>query len=307
MKAPRRYQGERDLEAMRSLLEAGREANNGSYYIHIGDLNWWLFYPPLEGDYWSDIYLWDDPERPGRLLGWSLLSTDWVGVDVYVQPELRGSQLAMEMYFWAEEKAMQIALERGKKTVHILWILHNDVVMDDHFRQQGYRLARGYVHLTCELGITLLSAPVNGEFQVRACKGEQEVASRAHAQYEAFGSNAPFEHYLKRFKKFMRSPVYCHNLDIVAANAEGEIGAFCIVWMDPVNKVGLFEPVGTHPNFQRKGLGRAVMLEGLRRMQAGGMQQAIVSTSEDNSAAIKLYESVGFRIVNRLGTYQKDV
>ena len=60
----------------------------------------------------------------------------------------------------------------------------------------------------------------------------------------------------------MRSPVYCHNLDIVAIAPDGQIGAFCIVWMDPVNKVGLFEPVGTHPDYQRKGLGKAVMVEG---------------------------------------------
>ena len=105
----------------------------------------------------------------------------------------------------------------------------------------------------------------------------------------------------------MGSPVYDHNLDIVAASADGQIGAFCIVWMDALNQVGLFEPVGTHPDFQRKGLGTAVMLEGLRRLQEGGMKQAIVSTFEDNEAAIKLYESMGFRIANRLGTYEKDV
>jgi ribosomal protein S18 acetylase RimI-like enzyme len=37
------------------------------------------------------------------------------------------------------------------------------------------------------------------------------------------------------------------------------------------------------------------------------MKTAIVSTFEDNPAAIKLYESVGFRIINQLGTYEKDV
>jgi ribosomal protein S18 acetylase RimI-like enzyme len=30
----------------------------------------------------------------------------------------------------------------------------------------------------------------------------------------------------------------------------------------------MFEPVGTHPDFQGQGLGKAVMTEGLRRMQA---------------------------------------
>jgi mycothiol synthase len=304
---PRPYQGNHDLEAMHNLLIAGRLANNGTYYIHTGDLNWWLYYPPLEGDFWDHIYLWDDPVKPGQLLGWALISPDWVGIDVYIQPDLRGSPQANEMYLWAEERAVRIAREGGKTTTYLLWILHDDQALGNHLRQRGYRLARGYVHMSQNLDTAFLTAPVKGEFQVRACKGEPEVAPRARAQYGAFGSEAPFERYLERFRNFMRSTVYCHNLDIVAIASDGQIGAFCIVWMDPVNKVGLFEPVGTHPDYQRKGLGKAVMVEGLRRLQAGGMKQAIVSTFEDNPAAIGLYESVGFRVVNQLGTYEKDV
>ena len=105
----------------------------------------------------------------------------------------------------------------------------------------------------------------------------------------------------------MRSPVYDPELDIVAVGADGRIGAFCIVWIDPVNQIGLFEPVGTHPDYHRKGLGRAVMQEGLHRLQAHGMKSAIVSTNEDNPAAIKLYETAGFQVINRLGTYEKEV
>jgi mycothiol synthase len=148
---------------------------------------------------------------------------------------------------------------------------------------------------------------LNGGFSLRCCKGELEVAARAKAQYGAFTSSAPFERYLERFTNFMRSPVYDHEQDIVAVDAEGQVGAFCIVWPDMVNKVGLFEPVGTHPDFQRKGLGRAVILEGLHRLQALGMKSAIVSTFEDNLAGIKFYEAVGFHQVCQLGTYEKDV
>ncbi len=70
---------------------------------------------------------------------------------------------------------------------------------------------------------------------------------------------------------------------------------------------GCFEPVGTHPDFQRLGLGKAVMLEGLRRMQASGMQTAIVGAESDNLAAQGLYRSIGFQAVNKLWTYRKVV
>jgi hypothetical protein len=109
MNEPRLYRDEHDLQAMCDLLILGRKADNGTYYIHTGDLGWWLYYPPLEGDFWGHIHLWDDPEHSGRLLGWALISPDWVGIDVYVQPELHGSSSAREMYLWAEESAIQVA------------------------------------------------------------------------------------------------------------------------------------------------------------------------------------------------------
>jgi GNAT superfamily N-acetyltransferase len=67
-----------------------------------------------------------------------------------------------------------------------------------------------------------------------------------------------------------------------------------VIWLDPINKVGMFEPVGTHPAFQKMGLGKAVMREGLRRMKAAGMTNASVGTGADNVAAIALYRSLGF-------------
>jgi len=307
MKEPRPYQDVHDLKAMHDLLMQGCKADNGTFYIHPGDLSWWLYYPPLEGDFWDHIHLWDDPAQPGRLSGWALISPDWVGLDVYVHPELRGSLLAREMYIWSEEQAMRIARQYGKPTIYVVWVSHADDILDDHFKQRGYQRRRGYVHLTRSLDETIPHAQVADGFMVRSCRGVFEVTDRARAQYGAFNSSAPFERYLERFSNFMRSPVYDPELDIVAVAPDGQVGAFCILWTDPLNHAGNFEPVGTHPDFQRKGLGRAVMQEGLRRLQERGMRSAKVATFEDNPAAIKLYESAGFRVVNRLGTYEKDV
>ena len=105
---PRPYRDENDLDAMRNLLMRGRKANNGSYYIHTGDLNWWLYYPPLEGDYWNDIYLWDDPEQAGQMLGvgidqrrigWELTFTS--------NRSCAAAQQASEMYLMGRATSLQ--------------------------------------------------------------------------------------------------------------------------------------------------------------------------------------------------------
>ncbi len=83
--------------------------------------------------------------------------------------------------------------------------------------------------------------------------------------------------------------------------------SYCICWLDPVNKIGEFEPVGTSSAFRGKGLGKAIMLEGLRRLRAFGMQTAIVCTGGDNEVARNLYESAGFRVYNRSYDYSKQL
>ena len=88
---------------------------------------------------------------------------------------------------------------------------------------------------------------------------------------------------------------------------DGAFGPSCLCWFDPASRSGLFEPVGTRPAYRGEGLGRAVMLEGLRRLRGLGADTALVTAIHDNRAAIRLYESVGFRTVNAERLYGKKL
>jgi ribosomal protein S18 acetylase RimI-like enzyme len=85
------------------------------------------------------------------------------------------------------------------------------------------------------------------------------------------------------------------------------VAAYVNGWLDPVNKIGDFGPVGAREAYRRQGLTRAVLLECMRRMKARGMDRVCVSTGEPNAAARGLYESVGFRIVNRYVEYARPL
>jgi ribosomal protein S18 acetylase RimI-like enzyme len=304
---PRLYRDEQDLDAMRSLLRQGRLADNGSYYVHQGDLNWWLFYPPLDYDFWRSIYLWDDPDEVGSLLGWTLISPGGETFDVYVRPDLRGTPRAWMMYRWALHRLDAIARVAGREHIGMMWVAEDDDLLRSWLRGQGFALARAAVYMTCRLEVPRPDLQVPAGMLVRSSQGVSEVRQRAAAQYSAFESSADIERYVQRFTRFMHSPVYDPEWNVVAATSDGCIGAFCITWPDPVNRVGLFEPVGTHPDFQRKGLGRAVMLEAMDRLERGGMRTAIVSTGEDNLPAIRLYEAVGFKTTRRLLFYKRKL
>ncbi len=60
-----------------------------------------------------------------------------------------------------------------------------------------------------------------------------------------------------------------------------------------VNRIGMLEPVGTHPDHQRRGLGRVVVREGLRRLATLGATVAYVGCADSKPAGC-LYRSVGF-------------
>jgi len=103
----------------------------------------------------------------------------------------------------------------------------------------------------------------------------------------------------------MRLPGYHRELDIVTLAPNGVIAAYVNGWIDPLNKIGDFGPVGALEAYRRQGLTRAALLEGLRRMKAYGMDRVCISTGVSNTPAIQLYQSIGFKIVNRYQDYVK--
>jgi mycothiol synthase len=305
---PRVYTGTEDREKMCQVLIRGRQAANSSYYVHVGDLSWWLYYVEPQSNPWQHIYLWDGPRPGDALRGWALLSPQWRTFDVFIQPELRGSPLAWQMYDWAEEKIAALVRRQGGKDIRTIWVAARDDALIYHLERRGFVRDKGFIiqHLRWLEGP--IAAPELPEgFYVRRMAGEREVPVRAAASYAAFESDMPEDRYQARYLGFMRSPVYRPELDIVAVAPDGRVVAFCNGWLDFTNRVGLCEPVGTHPDFQRLGLAKAVLAEGMRRMVAYGVRSAIVCADHDNSAALRLYQSMGFQPDNRLLTYVRSL
>jgi len=295
--APRPYREPRDLEKMLALLSAGRQANTGTYYVHPGDVRWWLFYPDQTEQFPERIFLWEEGDV---LLGWVLFSFEDGALDVFVRPDLCGTPEADAMFVWAEEHLTEKVLERGGTELNLMWIFADDRWRLPFLEGRGFKLQHTSAHFSLDLTGPLTPPTLPAGYVARPVAGEAEIIPRATASHGAFvGDKRPFEAYWPRYLTFMQSAAYPHARDTVLVTPTGQVASFAIYWPDPLTRVGLFEPVGTHPAFQKQGWGKALMQHCLCQLQAAGMTIAIVSTPTDNEAALRLYQSVGFQQVNQ--------
>jgi len=61
------------------------------------------------------------------------------------------------------------------------------------------------------------------------------------------------------------------------------------MWYDELAGFAVIEPVATDPDYRRMGLGRAAVLEGIRRVGTRGARIALVGSSQ------QFYYSIGMR------------
>lgn len=90
-------------------------------------------------------------------------------------------------------------------------------------------------------------------------------------------------------KEEMIRPNVDLNLKVAAVAPDGNFAAYCGMWYDPKAGYAVIEPVATDPKYRRMGLGKAVVLEGIRRVGKLGAKTALVGSSQ------QFYYNIGLR------------
>ena len=291
-----------DLVAMKRVLIAGRRASPHCGYIHVGDLDWWHSYL-LRRYNWPQIaFLWET--AGGAVVGWSLFSPGYGAFDLFALPDVRGSASLDVMLEWTVTRATDIARQQGGTVIATMWVFADDALWQGHLARRGFAPDPDYA-------LHYLLHPLDDVPSPRLPDGfalghvaPQDVEARAAAHRAAFGSAHMTG---AAYRQVVAAPGYRPDLDVVSAAPDGRIASFALGWLDDENRVGEFEPVGTPAEFRGQGLGRAALLEGLRRLRALGAQSVIVYAEADNRAAQALYRSVGFRQENTILAYRKAI
>lgn len=300
----RAYTGEADKERMAALVRAFPQDT-----IHLIDLPYRLSSWAL--DYPRNVALWED--GAGRLLAWAVLQTPFWALDYAYRPD--APDLHRHILSWASERAREIAAEPGGRPVWFANVRADQIERLAELERAGYARQDtvpvdpwSKVWLRRSAGTPVAAAPLPSGFRIRPLAGAAEVEAYAALQRQAFESDSMTAAWRART---LHRPEYLPNLDLVIEAPDGRLAAFCVTWYSDHGfdgqPAGQVEPMGVHAEFRGLGLGRAILYEGLRRLQAHGAENLYVETDNYRGAAFALYRSAGFEVLHTIIVCRRDV
>lgn len=292
----RPYQSEDDYTALRRFLVnlPDMRTSAGIYNVTIGDLDWWRFHHD-DPNHMLKVQLWLNGED---VIGWAWPASG--SIDLFVDPRHR--EIEPEMIDWA------VATARANGDTE-LTIIAND--RDRHLRDalaaRGFVATEAYYTFrgrSLEWSIPKPVLPEGFRFSDSVGAGEAYIERRVDVHRVAW---EPSRMTVDKHKAVMGSPTYRPDLDLVIAGPDGAFATCTIIWFDDQNKIGVFEPVGCHPAFRQRGLTKALMFEGMRRLQKLGALRAFVNSWHESVPANRLYESCGFQLIDRQRKWTKQL
>jgi GNAT superfamily N-acetyltransferase len=236
-------------------------------------------------------YLW---ETGGRLVAFMMPDGGRGEAHLAVHPVLRTPELEEEMLGVAEQRLAAVRPD-GTRALTV-WAPAGDTLRQGLLRKRGYVKQDGAEHQwRRDLESPIPDAPIPPGYSIRPLGDGLELLERCYASGLGFHDGDIKTAVENRndptwYRNIQTAPLYRRDLDLVAIAPDGAIAAFCTIWFDDVTRSACFEPVATVPAHQRRGLGKALLTEGLRRLQRMGATRAFVGGY--SPAANALYRSV---------------
>lgn len=98
---------------------------------------------------------------------------------------------------------------------------------------------------------------------------------------------------LSSLRRLRANPMFRPELNIFARSPNGRIAAYCRGTVDPGNGVCGVDPVCCHPDFQRLGLGKAIVQTCFERQRALGGRMSYIGSAPEPAPGTFLYRSLG--------------
>lgn len=166
---------------------------------------------------------------------------------------------------------------------------NRDTELEALVEARGYRRLGITPHL--EYRITGDEAAVlHGGFILRSVADHDNIEARRRAKAMAFGQDYGPSNWPPAwaFREMQKAPDYRPDMDLYIEAPNGDCASFGTMWIDEENRYANIEPLGTMPEYQGMGLGRALCAEAFRRAAALGATRSFMQSRNP------FYRKIGF-------------
>ena len=291
-----------DLELLQSCIMNWRQQNPDGTYCHPGDIPHRLYNGNRGRFVLADITrVYYQGDTVAALL---LCYPRHEGMDVFINPDLQKEHDLLLPVLHEGHQIVRDYLDNNDKADSPVYVecFHTDTHRQKLLTKAGFGNKENVMNLTRRKLDNLPQAQLPEGFTIRSAT-MKDAGKLADVHNKSFTSKWTADIYRD---EVMLKPGYSPEREFVVLASDGTFAAFTVTWLDTVNKVGLFEPVGTHEDFRRIGLARAMMSYVMCEMKDKGMVEAEVCYSTDNPASKALYTGMGFEIRYQIYDWKQE-
>ncbi len=295
----RLYSHPDDLEGCTNLLRRVRSPQRIVDYPSVVDLYELLNLPAVQ----AHTRLWLDGEQ---VVAFAFVD-EYNNLYFETDPS-RGEALGDTALNWAISEARQLAAEQHNGEPPETSCRSDNATLIAMLERHGFtRVPERGLHFVRPLGQAAPEPQLPPGFTIRPTYGKDEVEDWVKLHRAAFGT----EYMTVEYRLSMIGvPDHDPELDLVCVAPDGRLAAYCVGFISADEnaltgcQAGYTDPVATHPDFQRRGLSKALLCTALNLLKARGMQMARLGTSSENLAMQRAAQAVGFTIESETWRYQ---
>ncbi len=235
----------------------------------------------------------------GRIVAYAAVRRH--GTLAVVAPEYEGRRIGARLLDWAEGR------ERAHgHPLHRQWVSATNASARELLTRAGYAKARSYWRLVRSLeGVGALAPPPAG-LHLRSVEVERDAPS-LYALDAASFAGAP-DYSPESLELFREEHLEVHDFDArlsVVAERQGRIVALLLARRRDEEGVGFVAILAVDPEYQRRGIGTALLQSAFAGFAAAGLREAMLMVASDNPQALHVYERVGMMVQLQFDIYER--
>ena len=292
-----------DRQRIIDFRRAYTTRENAYDYPTAADLHELLDTPAVQETTRASI--WED--EGSNIVAFAILALRYCNCYFLIAPQTSSDEIARDILDWAEGQLR----ETGNCTAIDIPCRDTDTKRVALLERHGFvQQETQTLYMSRSLSEPIPPAIFPEGFTLRPAAGEQELEAIVALHQAAFGTQNMT---VETRRAIMRNPSYILELDLLLEAPGGTLAAFCYCTIPKeANELsgrneGEIAIMGTSPAYQKRGLGRAMLLAGLQHLKDFGIETATLGTSSENEGAHSVYYSAGFRVSYRSLWYSKSI